>query len=64
MGDELFDIPLLKKAGFSATVPNTCDDVIGIVDYVTKRESGKGCAREVIDLIRYAQGIFPENEDF
>ncbi len=64
MGDELFDIPLLKKAGFSATVPNTCEEVLSIVDYVTKRESGKGCAREVIDLLRYVQGIFPENEDF
>ena len=64
MGDELFDIPILKKAGFSATVPNTCDEVLEIVDYVTKRESGKGCAREVIDLVRYAQGIYPNNEDF
>lgn len=64
MGDELFDIPLLKKAGFSATVPNTCEEVLEIVDYVTKRESGKGCAREVIDLVRYAQNIIPVNEDF
>ncbi len=64
MGDELFDIPLLKKAGFSATVPNTCEEVKEIVDYVTVRESGKGCAREVMDLIRYAQNIHPENEDF
>jgi 3-deoxy-D-manno-octulosonate 8-phosphate phosphatase (KDO 8-P phosphatase) len=64
MGDELFDIPLLKKSGFSATVPNTCEEVLEIVDYVTKRESGKGCAREVIDLVRYAQNIHPENEDF
>lgn len=64
MGDELFDIPLLKKAGFSATVPNTCEEVLEIVDYVTTRESGKGCAREVIDLVRYAQNIVPENEDF
>lgn len=64
MGDELFDIPLLKKAGFSATVPNTCDEVLEIVDYVTVRESGKGCAREVIDLVRYAQNIIPVNEDF
>lgn len=64
MGDELFDIPLLKKAGFSATVPNTCDEVKEIVDYVTVKESGKGCAREVIDLVRYAQGIIPENQDF
>ncbi|MGE3611074.1 MAG: KdsC family phosphatase [Bacteriovoracaceae bacterium] len=64
MGDELFDIPLLKKAGFSATVPNTSDEVKEIVDYVTQRRSGEGCAREVIDLLRYAQGITPELGDF
>lgn len=64
MGDELFDIPLLKKAGFSATVPNTCQEVLDIVDYVTVRESGKGCAREVIDLVRYAQNIVPDHGDF
>lgn len=64
MGDELFDLPLLRKAGFSATVPNTSDEVKDAVDYITMRESGKGCAREVIDLVRYAQGIVPTNEDF
>lgn len=64
MGDELFDIPLLKKAGFSATVPNTSDEVKEIVDYVTVRESGKGCAREVIDLLRYVQGIESRVGDF
>ena len=64
MGDELFDIPILKKAGFSATVPNTTDEVKEIVDYVTSRESGKGCAREVMDLVRYAQNIIPLHEEF
>lgn len=64
MGDELFDAPLLLKSGFSATVPNTSDEIQEIVDYVTKRESGKGCAREVIDILRYAQGIVQEVEDF
>jgi 3-deoxy-D-manno-octulosonate 8-phosphate phosphatase (KDO 8-P phosphatase) len=64
MGDELFDMPLLRKAGFSATVPNTSDEVKEICDYVTVRESGRGCAREVIDLVRYAHGIVPKNEDF
>jgi len=64
MGDELFDMPLLKKAGFSATVPNTSDEVKEMVDYVTIRKSGEGCAREVIDLLRYAQGIVPHLEDF
>lgn len=64
MGDELFDLPLLLKAGFSATVPNTTDEVKEKVDYVTERTSGEGCAREVIDLVRYAQGIEPEPENF
>jgi 3-deoxy-D-manno-octulosonate 8-phosphate phosphatase (KDO 8-P phosphatase) len=63
MGDELFDLPLLKKAGFSATVPNTSDEVKELVDYVTLRKSGEGCAREVIDLVRYAQGIVPHLEE-
>jgi 3-deoxy-D-manno-octulosonate 8-phosphate phosphatase (KDO 8-P phosphatase) len=64
MGDELFDLPLLRKAGFSATVPNTSDEVKENVDYITERRSGEGCAREVIDLVRYAQGIVPELGDF
>lgn len=64
MGDELFDLPLLRKAGFSATVPNTSDEVKEAVDYVTIRHSGQGCAREVIDLVRYAQGIVPIHEEF
>ncbi len=65
MGDELFDLPLLKKAGFSATVPNTTEEVTAVVDYVTERKSGEGCAREVMDLVRYAQGITAAHvEDF
>lgn len=64
MGDELFDIPLLKRAGFSATVPNASLEVREIVDYITTRPSGKACAREVIDILRYAKGISPKILDF
>ncbi len=64
MGDELFDIPLLKRAGFSATVPNTGEEVKAVVDYITVKESGKGCAREVIDILRYAQGLDSQVEGF
>ena len=64
IGDELFDIPLLKKCGFSATVPNAPMEVIESVDYVTERNSGDGCGREVIDLIRYAQNLVPKIAEF
>ena len=64
MGDELFDIPLLKRAGFSATVPNAGHEVHESVDYITQRHSGMACAREVIDILRYAKGIEPKIPTF
>ncbi len=63
MGDEFFDLPLLKAAGFSATVPNSSHEIQEAVDYVTYRQSGMGCVREVIDLLRYVQNIVPEIEE-
>lgn len=62
MGDEYFDLPILKRVGFSATVPNASLEVMESVDYVTQRESGTGCVREVIDMLRHAQGITPDIE--
>lgn len=57
MGDEFIDLPLLKRAGFSATVPNASLEIQEAVDYITMREAGDGCAREVIDILRYAQKL-------
>jgi len=62
MGDEFFDLPILTKVGFSATAPHASHEIIESVDYVTEREAGDGCVREVIDMLRYAQGIAPKIE--
>lgn len=57
MGDEIFDIPLLEKAGFSASVPDASFLVQEKVDYVSFKQSGKGAGREVMDLILLSQGL-------
>lgn len=57
MGDDLFDIPLLKKAGFAATTSFASFEVLESADYIASRDPGEGCAREVIDILRYAHGI-------
>lgn len=57
MADEFIDLPILKRVGFSATVPNASLEIQEAVDYITHREAGDACAREVIDIIRYAQNI-------
>lgn len=42
IGDDINDLPLLKKVGFSASVADGIDEVKKLVDYVTKRDGGKG----------------------
>lgn len=60
MGDEFFDLPILKQVGFAATAPHASHEIQEAVDYVTQREGGDGCVREVIDMLRYAQNIIPK----
>ena len=64
MGDEFFDIPLLKKCGFGATVLNASYEIQEASDYIASTPPGHGAAREVIDILRYAQNIVPEIPDF
>lgn len=59
MGDELFDIPVMEKVGFSATVPHAVDAVKARAYYVTETSGGWGAVREVSDAIRKAQGLGP-----
>jgi 3-deoxy-D-manno-octulosonate 8-phosphate phosphatase (KDO 8-P phosphatase) len=64
MGDEFFDIPLLKKAGFSASLKSSSFEVQAAADYLCERPAGYGCVREVIDILRLAQEIVPDIADF
>ena len=51
IGDDVNDIGLLKKVGFSVTPNDGIVDVQKFVDYVCKKKGGDGVLREVTDLI-------------
>lgn len=57
IGDELFDITVLQRVGFSATVPEAPHQVKEVVDYITDVGGGMGCVREIIDHLCIAQNI-------
>jgi len=57
MGDELFDLPGLKAAGLSITVPGATEEVKSQVDWITQKAGGYGAVREIIDAIRKHQNI-------
>ncbi len=55
IGDDLIDLPVLKRAGFAAAVANAVPEVKSAAHYVTERSGGRGAVREVIDLLLKAQ---------
>ncbi len=57
MGDELFDLPALKAAGISITVPGAVEEVKNQVNWITKKSGGDGAVREIIDAIRKSQNL-------
>lgn len=58
MGDDLPDLPLLKRAGFAITVKNAPEIIQQHADYIAKIKPGKGAVREVCELILKAQDKF------
>lgn len=55
VGDDIVDLPIIKRAGFAVSVANGCSEVKKAAHYLTKKEGGKGAVREVIEIILRAQ---------
>ncbi len=57
MGDDLPDMPVLKKCGFAVSPANAVEEVKKVCDYVCKNKGGDGAVREVCDMIIEAKGL-------
>lgn len=58
VGDDLPDLPLVKRAGFGVAVANARPEVKRAARYVTKASGGAGALREVAELILKARGAW------
>lgn len=56
IGDDIIDIPLLRRVGVPIAVANALPEVKAQAIYVTEHSGGSGAVREVIELILRAQG--------
>ncbi|HEY5512651.1 MAG TPA: HAD-IIIA family hydrolase [Geomonas sp.] len=56
MGDDIIDIPLLKRVGLSAAPADAVAEVIPFAHFVAKNRGGWGAVRELCDLILRGQG--------
>lgn len=55
IGDDIVDVPVLKRAGFSVAVADAAEHVKKYVDYITINAGGNGAVREVCEMILQAQ---------
>ncbi len=60
MGDDVMELPLLRRVGFAVAVSNAVDEVKAVSHYVTQRPGGRGAVREVVDLILKTKGLWDD----
>lgn len=60
MGDDVIDVPVLRRVGFSAAPADALPEVAALVDYVSRCAGGSGAVRELCDLVLKARGVWQE----
>ena len=58
VGDDIIDIPVLKRVGLAVCPPNAMEEVKAIVHMITAKKGGRGAVREVCELIMKAKGTW------
>ncbi len=56
MGDDVVDLPVMRRSALAVTVPEAPQVVRDHAHYVSQRNGGHGAVREVCELLMAAQG--------
>ena len=60
IGDDVTDIPLMRRAGFAVAVADAVEETRAAAHYVTVLPGGFGAVRETVELILKTQGRWSE----
>lgn len=63
MGDDIPDVPVLKRVGLSCCPQDAAYEVLEICKYISHIDGGKGAARDVIEQVLKVQGKWDKNFD-
>jgi 3-deoxy-D-manno-octulosonate 8-phosphate phosphatase (KDO 8-P phosphatase) len=58
MGDDLQDLPVLRRAGFSAAPADAAPEVRAAVQWVSASGGGRGAVRECVEHVLRAKGLW------
>jgi 3-deoxy-D-manno-octulosonate 8-phosphate phosphatase (KDO 8-P phosphatase) len=60
VGDDIIDLPVMRKVGFAIAVANARIQVKSMAHYVTPMRGGEGAGRDAIDFILNSRGILDQ----
>ena len=64
MGDDIPDIPVLKSVGVPVCPADAAEEVKKVSVYISDKNGGKGCVRDIIEQVLKIQGKWMTNEAF
>lgn len=56
MGDDIPDLPAMKKVGVVTAPQNAAPEIKAVADYISHKNGGKGCVRDVIEQVLKLRG--------
>ena len=60
VGDDIIDLPVLRKVGFAIATANARPQVKAVAHYITPLLGGQGAGRDAIDFILNSRGILDQ----
>jgi len=63
MGDDIPDYPVMKKVGLPCCPQDAVKEIKEVSKYISHKNGGKGCVRDVIEQVLKVQGKWMSNSD-
>jgi 3-deoxy-D-manno-octulosonate 8-phosphate phosphatase (KDO 8-P phosphatase) len=58
IGDDLPDLPAMRKAGLACAVGDAVAEVRESADWISRRPGGRGAVRELVEFVLRSQGLW------
>ena len=62
MGDDIPDYEIMKRVGCPCCPSDACEEIKSVSIYVSSRQGGQGCVRDVLEQVMKAQGIWMSDQ--
>ena len=64
MGDDIPDYEVMQRAGFPCCPADAVEEIKSLSKYISDKNGGQGCVRDVIEQVLRLQGKWMHNDAF